>query len=139
MDSLDAQCLIIETVEREMPLPGIWRHDCVSGSLSCAYEGGENVFTWPREDVAAMARRWRDSDAHRTSKRARQFVDAYQRLEAVIRESGLRPPDTVTFHLGLAALRAQWDREKVVVEVDGIGKARSPDDVLPAGEKGGRL
>jgi hypothetical protein len=104
-----------------MPPPDIWRHDRASGSLSCAYEGGETVFTWPREDVADMAERWRDS-GRQVSKRARQLCDAYVRLGALIRDRGLRLPDSVTFHLGRAALRAQWNREKLVVEVDEVAK-----------------
>jgi hypothetical protein len=75
MDSLDAQCLVIQCAEGKLCPPDLWRHER-SGSLSCAYEGGERVFTWPAEDVAEMARRWRNSDRSVLPEQARLFLDA---------------------------------------------------------------
>ena len=54
MDSLDAQCLLIQLAEGEMPPPELWRHDR-SGALSCRYEDAERAFSWPAEQVAEMA------------------------------------------------------------------------------------
>ena len=121
MDSLDAQCLLIRLTEGKMRPPDLWRHDR-SGALSCAYEGGEQVFTWPAKDVAEMARKWRDSDTSQMPEQARLFQDAHQRLEALAREAGLGPADMVVHHLGRAELRGIWEKEKVVLSVDEIGE-----------------
>jgi hypothetical protein len=46
MDSLDAQCLLIQLTSGEIDPPNLWRHKR-SGALSCAYAGATQVFTWP--------------------------------------------------------------------------------------------
>ncbi len=121
MDSLDAQCLLIQLAEGEIRPPDLWRHDR-SGALSCAYEGGEWAFTWPAENVAKMARTWRNSDTSRAPEQARLFVDAHQRLEALASEAGLGPADVVIHHLGQAELRGRWEGEEVVLVVEEIGE-----------------
>ena len=128
MDSLAAQCLLIRLTEGEMPPPDLWRHDS-SGALSCSYEGGESVFTWPAKDVAQMARTWRDSDTSRVPEQARLFLDAHQRLEALAAEAGLGPADVVIHDLGRAELRGIWEQEEVVLVIDGIGEAGTPAGV----------
>jgi hypothetical protein len=120
MDSLDAQCLLIDVVMGEIPPPDLWRHDR-SGALACCYEGGRRTFTWPPEDVAEMARRWRDGDRDRTPKRALALQDAHERLAALIAEAELGPADLVIHDLGRAELRAIWEHEKVVLVVERIG------------------
>jgi hypothetical protein len=120
MDSLDAQCLLIQLAEGEVRPPDLWRHDR-SGALTCAYEGGERTFTWPAEDVAAMARTWRDSDTRRVPKQARSFLDAHRRLEALAREAGLGPADVMIHDLGRAELRGVWEKERVMLLVEAIG------------------
>jgi len=122
MDSLDAQCLLIQLAEGEIRPPDLWRHDR-SGALSCAYEGGEWAFTWPAENVAKMARTWRNSDTSRAPEQARLFVDAHQRLEALASEAGLGPADMVIHHLGRAELRGRWEGEEVVLVVEEIGES----------------
>lgn len=124
MDSLEAQCLLIQVTEGEIRPPDLWRHDC-SGALSCAYEGGEQVFTWPPEDVAEMARVWRESDAGRAPEQARLLLDAHQRLEALAKAAGLGPADLVIHHLGRAELRAVWEDQEVVLAVEGISENAS--------------
>jgi hypothetical protein len=91
MDPLDAQCLLIDVVTGEMPPPDLWRHDR-SGALACYYEGGTRTFTWPAEDVAELARSWRDRNPNRTPKQALALRDAHERLAALIAEAGLAPP-----------------------------------------------
>jgi hypothetical protein len=126
MDSLDAQCLLIQLAEGEIRPPDLWRHDR-SGALWCAYEGGEQTFTWPPEDVAEMARTWRDSDTNRAaSERARLFRDAHERLEALAKEAGLGPADAMIHHLGRAELRGVWEEEQVVLVIEEIGERASP-------------
>ena len=120
MDSLDAQCLLIQLAEGEIRAPDLWCHDR-SGALSCGYEEGELTFTWRAEEVAEMARRWRESDTRRAPERARLFLDAHQRLAAVASEAGLGPADVVIHDLGRAEIRATWQDEKVLVVVDKIG------------------
>jgi hypothetical protein len=125
MDSLDAQCLLIQLTEGEIRPPDLWRHDR-SGALSCAYEGGEATFTWPAENVAEMARTWRDSDTSRAPEQARLFLDAHQRLEALASEAGLGPADVMIHDLGRAELRGVWENEEVVVIIEEIGESASP-------------
>jgi hypothetical protein len=124
MDSLDAQCLLMRLAEGEIRPPDLWRHDS-SGALSCAYEGGESVFTWPAGDVAEMARTWRDSDKSRPEQ-ARLFLDAHQRLEALASEAGLGPADVVIHHLGRAEIRGIWENEAVALVVEAIGETDTP-------------
>jgi hypothetical protein len=122
MDSLDAQCLLIQLTEHETRPPDLWRHDR-SGALVCAYEGGERTFTWPAEDVAEMARRWRHSDTSRAPREVLALRDAHERLVALARGAGLRPADVLIHHLGRSELRAVWEEEKVVVVVERIGES----------------
>lgn len=122
MDSLDAQCLLIQLFEGEVRPPDLWWHDR-SGALSFAYDGSDRVFTWPAEDVAEMARRWRTSDTIRVPEQARLFLDAHQRLEALASEAGLGPANEMIHDLGRAELRGVWEEEEIVVVVDEIGEA----------------
>jgi hypothetical protein len=125
VDSLDAQCLLIRLTEGEIRPPDLWRHDN-SGALSCAYEGGERTFTWPAEDVAEMARTWRDSDTSRAPEQARLFRDAHQRVEALAIEAGLGPADVMIHDLGRAELRGIWDDAEVMLVVEEIGETATP-------------
>jgi hypothetical protein len=128
MDSLDAQCLLMQLAEGELRAPDLWRHDR-SGSLSCAYEGGGRTFTWPAENVAEMARTWRNSDTSRAPEQARLFVDVHQRLEALASEAGLGPADVIVHDLGRAEIRGRWAEEELVLVVEEIGAGGSPASV----------
>jgi hypothetical protein len=119
VDSLDAECLLIELADAEIRPPDLWRHER-SGTLACAYEDGTATFTWPREDVAEMARRWRDRDMRRTPKRALALRQAHERLAALAAEAGWRPADVVTHDLSRAELRGVWEEEKVVIVIEDI-------------------
>jgi hypothetical protein len=136
MDSLDAQCLLIRVTEGEIRPPDLWRHDR-SGALSCAYEGGENTFTWPPEDVAKLARTWRDSDTSRAPEQARLFRDAHQRLEALASEAGLGPADVMIHDLGRAELRGIWEEKEVVLVVEEIGETATPANMTTTGKPAG--
>jgi hypothetical protein len=122
MDSLDAQCLLIQLAEGRIRAPDLWRHDR-SGALSCGYERGELTFTWPAEDVAKMAHTWRNSDTSRAPEQAQVFLDAHQRLEALAREAGLGPADSITHHHGRAEIWGTWGDEKIVLVVEEIGES----------------
>jgi hypothetical protein len=128
MDSLDAECLLIQLAEGEVRAPDLWRHDR-SGALSCGYEGGERVFAWRAEQVARMAHTWRNSDTRRAPEQARLFVDAHQRLVALASQAGLGPADVITHDLGRAEIRGRWDDEQVVLVVEEIGASGSPASV----------
>lgn len=119
MDSLDAQCLLIQLADGELPPPDLWRHDR-SGALSCAYEGGERTFTWSADDVAEMARRWRDSSTSRVPEQARPLVDAHKRLEVLAGEAGLARPSVMIHDLSRREVRGVWEDEEIVVVVDEI-------------------
>jgi hypothetical protein len=121
MDSLDAQCLIFSLTQKEQTPPDLWRHDR-SGALSCAYSGGEMNFTWKAEDVADLARRWQDSEASEVPEPLCAFVDAHQRVDALVTESGLGLPDVVIHDLVRLELRVVWEEQQVVVVIDEIGQ-----------------
>lgn len=123
MDSVDAQCLVMQTLEGEISPPDLWRHER-SGALSCAYKSGENTFTWPPEDVAEMARTWRESGSNGADQ-AQPFVDLHRRLETIIEEAGRDRPDTIIHDLRRAELKAVWEDPKVVIVVDGIPEGAS--------------
>ena len=120
MDSLDAECLLIQRAEGEIRPPDLWRHER-SGALSCGYEGGENTFTWRAEHVAQMADTWRNSEASQAPEQARPFVEAHQRLVALVSQAGLGPADVITHDLGRAEIRATWQDEKILLVVEEIG------------------
>lgn len=122
MDSLDAQCLLIQLAEGELPPPELWRHDR-SGELSCRYEDATRVFTWRPEEVARMARRWRNSDPIQPPELARSFVAAHERLIALTDEAGLGPADVVTHDCGRGELEGIWADRKLKVVVEQIGEA----------------
>jgi hypothetical protein len=128
MDSLDAQCLLMQLSEGEIRAPDLWRHDR-SGALSCAYEDGESCFTWPADDVSEMARRWRNSGTSHAPELARLFRDAHHRLLAMASEAGLGAADAIVHDLGRAEIRGRWDEEQLVLVVEEIG-ARGP---IPSG------
>jgi hypothetical protein len=126
MDTLDAQCLIAQLTIGEISPPDLWRHHR-SGELSCAYSGGEQTFTWPPEDVAEMARSWRNTDRSEVPDQVQLFVDAHRRLEALVKQSGLAPPDVVLHDLRRAEIRGVWEDEKLVLVVDDIGESGHAD------------
>ena len=125
MDSLDAECLLIQATVGKVRPPDLWRHDRC-GALSCAYECGESEFTWSAKDVAELARTWRESDTTRAPKQARLFRDAHQRLEALATKAGLGAPDTMIHDLGRAELRGVWETQELVVVIDEIGERADP-------------
>jgi hypothetical protein len=122
MDSLDAQCLLIQVTMGEQRPPDLWRHDR-SGALSCAYEGGTRTFTWPAKDVSKLARTWRGRDRSRTPQQALDLRDAHERLSAMAEEAGLPAADVVIHDLPRAELHAIWEKQKVVLVVERIGEA----------------
>jgi hypothetical protein len=122
MDSLDAQCLLIQVTMGEPRPPDLWRHNR-SGELSCAYEDGTSTFTWPARDVARLARTWRDRDPGETPQQVLDLRNAHERLSATIGEAGLPPADVIIYDLRRAEPRAFWEKEKVVLVVERIGEA----------------
>jgi hypothetical protein len=122
MDSLDAQCLLIQVAMGKQRPPDLWRHDR-SGELSYAYEDGTRTFTWPAKDVAELARKWRDRDPGETPRQALDLREAHERLSAMADEAGLPAADIVIHDLPHAELRAIWEEQKVVLVVERIGEA----------------
>ena len=122
MDSLDAQCLIIERIAREIPPPDLWHHSR-SGELSCAYSKGEQTFTWSPDAVADMARSWRESATREVPERVRPFTDAHRRLDGMVAQAGLGPADVIVHDFDRHELRARWDDQKAVVVIDEIAES----------------
>lgn len=123
MDSLDAQCLLIELVERELPPPDLWHHKR-SGELSCAYSEGEQTFTWKADAVAEMAERWRASESREVPGRLHPFIDAHRRLDQILTEAGRPPADEVVHDFKRRELRLRWVDEKLVLVVDEVPAGR---------------
>ena len=119
MDSLDAQCLIVDLIEREMPSPDLWHHRR-SGELSCAYAEGKQTFTSDVDAVTDLARRWRESGTEDAPERVRPFLDAHRRLAGMVAEQGLGPADAIVHDLDRRELRLRWEEEKIVVVIDQI-------------------
>jgi hypothetical protein len=126
MDSLDAQCLLIQVTSGEQRPPDLWRHDR-SGALSCAYEDGTSTFTWPAKDVGELARKWHGRGPGSTPPQALALRDAHKRLSAMADEAGLPAADVVIHDLPRAELRAIWEKEKVVLVVERIGESTGAD------------
>ena len=131
MDSLDAQCLMLALIEREMPPPDLWYHSR-SGELSCAYSEGEQTFTWKPDGVADMARRWRESDTREVPEAARPFVETHKRFDDIATKAGLGPPDVAVHDFDRHELRARWENQKVVVVIDEIPHRAASDDAAAA-------
>lgn len=121
MDSLDAQCLCLQLFDGKGQPPDLWHHHR-SGALSWSYAGSKNVFTWPPEDVAKMARDWRKADASKLPERVRMFRDLHERFEELHRDAGLQQADVIIHDFGTLELRAIWGDEKVVVVVERVGE-----------------
>src|SRR3989442_15383982 len=131
MDSLDAQCLVVDLLGGKPEPPDFWRHDR-SGALSFAYEGSDRSFTWGPDAVADMARKWRESDVREIPEAARLFIDMHERLEAMAEEAGLGPPDVTIHHLIRAGGRATWGDEKLVLVVDENGEKGDVSPGIPS-------
>ena len=110
----------MQSVDGDIRPPDVWRHER-SGALSCYYEGGEQVFTWPADAVTKMARRLRESTAGQAPEPLRPFLDCHERLEHLIREAGRGPADAVIVDIPRAELTVVWEDEQVVVTIEGIG------------------
>ena len=131
MDSLDAQSLIVGTINEEMPAPDLWRHHR-SGELSCAYSGGTQTFTWDAEAVADMARQWRESPSNQVPDQARPFVSTHLRLEEMFAEQGRKPADMIVHDFTRREIEVRWAQEKVVVIIDEIPETvRAPQENTP--------
>ena len=126
MDSLDAQCLLIEITQAELRPPDLWRHDR-SGELACAYEDGTQTFTWRSEQVAALAQRWRNRKERRLPDLALALRNAHERLAELAEEASLPAADVVIHDLPRAELRGVWEDQKVVLVVERIGEAACPN------------
>ena len=87
---------------------------------------GTQLFTWPAENVAQMARIWRNSDTSRAPEQARLLLDAHQRLEALASEAGLGPADVITHDLGRAEIRGGGRTRSSCWWSKGSAKARGP-------------
>lgn len=121
MDSLDAQCLLIQVTMGEQRPPDLWCHER-SGALTCAYESGTRTFTWPAKDVGELARKWRGRGAGPTPPQALALRDAHERLSAMAGDAGLPAADVVVHDLLRGQLRAIWEEQKVVLVVEQIGE-----------------
>jgi hypothetical protein len=77
--------------------------------------------SWSADDVATMARMWRDSHAGRPPRRIRLFRRAHQRLAALADEAGLGPADMIVHDLRRGEVCGVWQHDKIAVVVEKIG------------------
>lgn len=117
MDSVHAQCLLTDLVGAEMPAPDLWRHGR-TGELSCAFASGEREFTWPVEDVADMARRWREMGEREAPESLRTILEVHRRFEELVSTASWPSADTVIHDLERRELRFAWESPKLVVVLD---------------------
>jgi hypothetical protein len=115
MESLDAQCLVIDLAAGEGPTPDRWHHGR-DGTLACAFGDSPRAFSWQPEAVAEMAERWRGS--------ARPVPPAIERLVAshgafveLLANARLEQPRSIVHDLGTGELRAYWDDERAQVVI----------------------
>jgi hypothetical protein len=120
MDSLDAQCLVVQLAEEDgAPSPNVWLHGS-DGSLGCAFSGGSRTYTWRASEVSEVAERWRRSKPARVPTSLASIVDTHRRFARIVEEAGLDPPDVVVHDLGRSEVRAVWTAPKLVVVIDEI-------------------
>lgn len=117
MDSLDAQCLMIDlTTSEGARAPDQWMH-LADGTLAYRFGESANSFSWPPHTVAEMATRWR-GEARAVPERIAGLVAGHTAFAAMLDSGDLSRPDRIVHDLEADELKAFWDDEKLVVVVD---------------------
>lgn len=116
MESLDAQCLVIDLVTTEDgPMPDQWQHRS-DGVLMYRFGDGGRTFSWPAAPVAEMAARWRES-GRRVPAPIAQIVESHRAFVALLDDGGLEQPETITHHLKTGELIALWSQDRPAVVI----------------------
>jgi hypothetical protein len=136
VDSLDAQCLLVDLFERESRAPDLWRH-ASDGGLSCAYAEGTRTFSWESRAVSDMAARWREEHGDEVPALARPFVDVHTRVRDLIDRGELGPPDAIIHDFPRSEVAAVWEEAKLVVVIEEVGVSPVIHSPRAAGEHPG--
>jgi len=121
MSTCDAQCLLAHLLEpdRRAELPDLWRHGR-DGHLTYRFSGRSNTFTWDARAVEETTARWLELNAPPPDSVA-PFVDAHERLLAVVQQAGGPQPDAIYHDLGAGEVTAVWEDRQQAVIIDGVG------------------
>jgi hypothetical protein len=121
MDSIDAQCLVVDLFDARAAGPPFWRHDR-DGTLHYRFDGSPRSYSWEAEAVTAMAEEWRTREppAPPPASIARH-VTAHLALISILTDDGREAPDSVVHDLDAGEVSAVWNEAKLVVilELDG--------------------
>lgn len=116
MDSLDAESLLAQMSEADACIPPLWFHSR-DGVLGYSFHGSPNHYSWPPEQVAEIAERWRGECAGHPPAAVAPLIAAHRDFLALI-EGKLEPPDLVLHDLDAGEVRARWTEPKLEVVVE---------------------
>ena len=121
MDSIDAQCLVVDLFDARAAGPPFWRHDR-DGTLHYRFDNSPRSYSWEADAVRAMAEEWREREPPApTPASIAGHVAAHRELLGVLAGDGRDPPDSVVHDLGAREVSAVWEEARlvVIVELDG--------------------
>lgn len=121
MDSIDAQCLVVDLLDARAAGPPLWRHDR-DGTLHYRFDGSPRSYSWEAEAVADMAEEWRSRGGPPSPPASiERHVAAHRALFGILDEDGREAPNSVVHDLDALEVSAVWEEAKlvVIVELDG--------------------
>jgi hypothetical protein len=119
MESLDAQCLVIDLITGEGgPTPDRWQHRR-DGTLAYRFGNSPRTFSWWPEAVAEMAERWRRS-RRSVPPAIAQLVAGHRAFVNLLASAEVEQPWSIVHDLRTSELTACWgdDRPLVVIGPD---------------------
>ena len=100
-------------------VPPFWLH-ANDGSLGYRFPSSPKVWSWPANEVAEIAARWRSGRSRPLPKGVTRIVEAHTAFVRLVAEGELARPDVIVHDLEGAEIRAFWQeaRLQVVVDID---------------------
>lgn len=136
MDSIDAQCLVVDLLDPEGASPPQWRHPR-DGSLHYRFAGSPRSFSWPADVVADMAADWRARpDAASVPAAVARHVDVHQRVLSLLAGEQRGLPDAVVHDLDAEEVQLIWEDEKLIVIIELDDERPLGEQLRGAGERG---
>lgn len=117
MQTITAQNVLLALLSPEMPeVPRHWRHDLAEGSLTYAFDGSTNTFTYTAESVAQVSAQTPDPGsippgAEALSRGSLRFLET-------LRAADLAEPDEIWMDLHAVEATAVWRDPKVAVIIE---------------------
>lgn len=115
MESLDAQCLVVDLAAGERATPDHWHH-CRDGTLACGFGNSPRAFSWAPEAVAEMAQRWRRR-RRPVPPAIAQLVAGHAAFVELLANAELEQPRSIVHDLRTGELRAYWEDERAEVVI----------------------